>query len=255
MKKTLMALTIAATALPAISNADTILGLYAGIGQWQAGLGGDLGNESAPTSIDDILKFKDEGQNVLWAKFEHPIPLIPNVMLKSTSLTSTSSNNYSDTVSLGGSAGLLDLSGDILVDLDLSHIDATLYYEILDNWLTLDVGITARSFSGSYLVNDDGAIIEDSNISGTVPLLYLSAQFDLPLTGFHVGMNTQAISAGDNKIMDTTMLAGYSVGVTPLLDIGFNIGYRDFSFELDEINDTYIDAGFNGAFVEFIAHF
>lgn len=252
MKKSILAASLSTVlAIPSLASADTILGIYAGVGQWKAGLGGELGDQGDPTSIDE-LGFEDDDGTMIWAKLEHPIPLVPNVMLKHTSLSTNSSATFEEPRNLGGSE---DFTGTVTTELDLSHTDATLYYEILDNWVTLDLGITVRKFAGHFNVNEGEANQELNDIDFTVPMAYGSAQFDLPLTGFHAGINLNALSIGDFSVTDTNIYAGYLGGPIPMLDIGFNVGYRDLSVKFEDDEEIYVDAGFDGVYFEVIAHF
>lgn len=255
MKKTLMAVSIAAiVTTPTLASADTILGFYAGANQWQASFSGDIGSALEPTSIDE-MNFEDETNTVLWAKLEHPVPIIPNIMLVNTAIKTQSSALFEEPIDIGG---LPELSGLVTTDLDLTHTDATLYYEILDNWISLDLGLTARMFSGHFNVVgevEDVTTSKDNAISATIPLLYASIQFDLPLTGFQAGANGNIISYQGDKILDASLWIGYTTGVIPLFDVGFNAGYRSLSLTIEEVEDVYIDAKMDGAFFEISAHF
>jgi hypothetical protein len=65
-------------------------------------------------------------------------------------------------------------------------------------------------------------------------LLYLSARFDLPFSGFYVGADISTLSVDDSSVDDTTLKLGYES------KIGFGIegGIKTFSVELDDAWNT-----------------
>ena len=81
MKKILTAAALAAT-LPQAASALPLVDLYAGAYYWDQTVSGDVVNGSA--DLEDDLNLDAGGQNVMYVAFEHPIPLVPNIKIKST---------------------------------------------------------------------------------------------------------------------------------------------------------------------------
>ena len=131
------------TATPLLATAD-IAGLYAGTGVWQSSPTGTLGNTSI--SLENTLNFDEENSNYFFIALEHPIPLLPNLRLTRTDLEWAGQG----VVSAGTSLDEVVFPSDqaVAADLDLSHTEVTFYYEILDNIVDLDLGLTARLFTG-----------------------------------------------------------------------------------------------------------
>ena len=249
MKKITLAATLALLATPVV-QADTIFGVYAGAGVWQSDYTGDVGSDDLNTSLKD-LGFKEKDSNFYYIALEHPVPVIPNILLKHTSLTSKQTSTLSRTFEIDGTVYLVGER--ITSDFDLTHTDATLYYEVLDNWANLDIGITARIFDG--YIRAESALLnkpEKVTVDDTLPMLYAKVQFDLPFTGLSAGAEGNYVSYKDDKVSD------YSVKVSYLFDsafdVGVEVGYRQLSVTVDddEVNAT---VKLKGPYAAAIFHF
>lgn len=235
-----------------LASADTVLGVYVGAGVWQADLSGDIGVDSI--SFSD-LGAGEEDANYFYVALEHPVPVIPNIRLQKMDLS------YSQTGVISQSFQLDDqtftASDTIFSDIDLSHTDITLYYELLDNWVSLDLGLTARVFDGSIFAQSvaSPAIAERVDLEATLPMLYLKTQFDLPFSGFYITAGGNAIGYDGHSLTDLSAGVGYqSDGLA--LDFGVEIGLRQFSIELDDLDDelnTNVDI--DGMYMAATIHF
>nr|WP_221200495.1 TIGR04219 family outer membrane beta-barrel protein [Litorivivens lipolytica] len=231
-----------ALALPFSAQAD-IIGATAGAYSWNQGWSGDLrGEETGDDKIDleDDLGFDDERANSIFVALEHPIPVLPNIRLASTEMEIKETGTLTRSFNYDGKT--YTANSQVTSDFDLSHIDATLYYEILDNIVSVDVGLTARMFDGDATISD-GNQTGTSDIDFTIPLLYVGARVDLPLTGLYATGEIHGLKVDDDSIIDTKLGIGYEIGI-----VAFEAGVR--SFEIDAEDD---DAEFNmtveGAFL------
>jgi outer membrane protein len=249
MKKYLLLLPLACN--PVVAWAD-VLGFQAGIGQWYINLDGDVGQNNSTTTLND-LGFKDETSNVFWAMLEHPIPIIPNLRVMHSAISATEASTTSQRFTIGGI--LIDAEVRVLTDIDLSHSDATFYYELLDNWVTFDVGITARKMEGYVEIQSEVSQTARAELKGVLPMGYLNVQLDFPGSGWSIGGTANAISYRRDKVTDVSARVGYAFEVTPLMDIGINIGYRTLSLQAEEFDDLYADATLSGSFAELVVHF
>ena len=250
MKKTIMALMIAGVSSGAY--ADTILGIYAGAGNWMASYEGDAGADAVDL---DELNLEDTDNLYFYIALEHPVPLIPNIRLAHTNIqvdgisTLTSTFTLDEQTYTSGTA--------VFTDLDMTHTDATLYYEILDNWVTFDIGITARSFDGYVYVESREPGVDQSEeveLSEVVPMGYVKAQFDLPFSGWRVGASGNVISYSGDSFSDLDAKIGYmSDGLA--LDFGLDIGYRSMNLKIDDSDDLQADLTIAGPYVEASLHF
>jgi len=243
MKKILLAtsLTLAAP----LAAAD-FLGVHAGIGQWHADYSGDLGDPSVTT---DELGLNSSKNNFFYVAFEHPIPLIPNARIQHTGVTSSQRGEINREFRLDNQT--YAAGEEVYTDVDLTHTDFTLYYELLDNWVELDLGLTLRRFDGDIYAEGESGNSESVDMKATVPMLYGMARFRLPLTGLSVGGHGNVISYDGNELLDLTANVRYELGF--VAKFGLELGYRHLSLELDE--GTYADLELSGPYAGLTFHF
>jgi len=223
---------------------DTILGLHLGVGQWQGEVKGLTGEKDNATTLDD-LGFSKENNNVFWANFEHGIPVLPNVRVMYTDISSESSATITQSFSLGGI--VFDAEVKTQSELSLSHMDVTLYYELLDNWVEIDLGVTARIFDG-YVSAASEFESTTSTLDGTLPMLYSAAKINLPFSGWFLGAMGHAIRFRGDGFHDYAFQLGYyyeSLG----MDFGFNLGYRDLYLDVAEFDQLYVETHRFRAFI------
>ena len=146
MKK-LLALAIVASASMA-ANADLLFTVEAGANVW---------NAEASGKADDIdlgksgLNLDSENNNVLYASFEHPIPVFPNVKIMKTDLDLAGKGTFSDEFLKQKFNGTTDTVT------NLSHTDLTLYWglPLPIPFVDINFGLTARQFSGEVSVRGE----------------------------------------------------------------------------------------------------
>lgn len=247
--------TIACLTAPHL-HANILADLTVGAGLWQADFNGEIGESGMTTTLDE-LGFSDTNANVIWLNFEHILPVIPNVRLAHTDLATTASGSLTQSFQLGSTE--FDADMDTWTDLDLTHTDLTLYYSPLNNWVHLDVGLTARMFDGYVEVEGDaeGEILSaTSKLDGVLPMLYLNAQFDLPFSGWFVGAHGNVVSYDGDQILDYSAKVGYFFNVVPmLLDVGVNIGYRGLHLDIDSFSSLHADTDVSGPYAELLIKF
>ena len=122
MRKIILAMTLLGMA--GTASAD-FLGLYVGGGSWSHDPeGGFSSTNLGSTTIDmkNNLGFDKESEGYLWAAFDHPIPLLPNIRLERTALKHegvTSSVNFLGT-SVQGPAVVEHVTAENLVNVLLA---------------------------------------------------------------------------------------------------------------------------------------
>lgn len=249
MKRNVMALGLGMALLSGAAQADTVLGVYAGVGKWNSELSGDIGITDTDFSA---LGFGDEKNNVLYIALEHPVPLIPNVMLKQTDLSSRGNAMLTDDVQFDD---INFSSGDsLMTDFDLTQTDATFYYEVLDNWLNLDVGLTVRQYKGD-LTAMSVSESETVDLDTVLPMGYVKGQIDLPLTGFSLKADANVISYSGDSITDFSAAIAWQASFLVAFDVGVEAGYRRLNLDLDDLGDLETDLTIDGPYVGITAHF
>ena len=197
------------------ANADTI-GFVVGAGSWSQDASGDLG-----TNVVSTTPFsKGDSATMVWAAVEHPVPLLPNVRFATTPVDSSNS------------------SGD---SLKMDQTDLTLYYEILDNWINLDLGLTGRKVDGKITAS---SVSDDFNV--TIPMVYARAQFDVPITGLSVGALVNTVGV----FKDVSFYVAYETGI----GFGVELGQRKQTIDLDE-SDVKSSLENSGTYLAAFYHF
>lgn len=255
MKKIALAAALA-TVLSTNVQADA-LGIYLGGQVWDNQASGTFGDGSSLVDFNLV----DEKQNSFFVAFEHPLPLIPNARIASTSLetngmtTLDTDFDFDDEIFLSGA--------DVNADFDVSYVDYTLYYELFDNdLLSFDFGITARDFDGDVTVStqvttSSGTVSQSDTIAVTdvVPMLYVATNVGLPLTGLNLYAQGNFLSFDDHTLYDYEVGVSYELVDNMLIDVNVNAGYRAVKLELEDLNDLYTNIEFDGVFVGTTIHF
>ncbi|MGK9153573.1 TIGR04219 family outer membrane beta-barrel protein [Acinetobacter radioresistens] len=216
--------------LAQLSHAD-IIGAKAGIDYWF--YDGQLNRDQQNFNDQDL---DQKGSPQLSLSIEHPVPLIPNAKLKYVNLNSQTEN---------------ELAGVPLHEVDLDQTDAILYYEILDNIISADVGVGVRFLDGK--ISSVG--LNTLDIDETYPVLYGLVQAKLPFTGLSAQAEGIYTNVNDAKITDLQAEIKYNVIDSLLVDLGAKVGYRSLSIDLDDYEDNDLKFEFKGPYLGLEAHF
>jgi len=252
MKKTLLAASVAAL-MCGTAQADTLLGLYIGGSVWSNEADGSFGEGE---NNQATFQFDNEQQGSFYVAFEHPIPLIPNIKIASTTLDAVGGAQISSSFTFDN----VTYSANSTLDttLDTSFVDYTLYYEVFDNdLLTFDFGLTARDLEASIAVvgPSSSGLSSELDVSGIIPMAYLNAIVGLPFTGFNIFAEANFISYDDQTVYDAQVGVSYSILNNIAVDFDVTLGYRTVKMELDDLDDFYSDLTFDGFFAGAIVHF
>lgn len=250
MNKKILAASLLSLASTAVT-ANPIFDVYAGASYWNQNYDGfvrDL-DATANTEIDleNDLGFDDDDGNVFYVAFEHPIPLIPNIRLQQTSLETDANGSVSQNFEFNGE--MFSISDDVASSIDLSHTDATFYWEILDNYVSLDIGLTARMIDGEVSIESTTQSAKE-DFDAVIPLIYAGARVDLPLTGLYASISGNFLGDGDNSFLDYQASIGYET----VFRLGVEAGIRSLQLELDDIDDVQADITVDGAFIGLFIH-
>jgi len=248
MKKAALAVLVTGL-LSTSAMADTIAGLYIGGSIWSNEASGTFGEKNG--LVDFNLEDKEQGS--FYIALEHPIPLIPNLMVSSTSLETDGSTILETNFEFEGKNFSVDTPVD--TSFDISYVDYTLYYEIFDNGLfSFDIGLTGRDFDGGIAVSSTG---ESAKLSVTeiVPMLYVSTIVGLPGTSFDLFANGNLLSIDDHKLYDYQVGVSYELVDNLAVDVNLTVGYRGVKLQLEDIDDLYTDIEFKGVFAGVVVHF
>lgn len=227
------------------AHADTFLGIYADANYWN--YQGDV-NFNQTNSTDTGFNFDKNSSAMLSLAFEHGVPLLPNIKVKHVSMDSSRTQNTN--LSLQG----VNFSTDTTATVDLTLTDVIAYYELLDNIVSVDVGLAAKIIDGNVAVKNTTSTL-DEKLSETIPAVYASAGGNLPFTGLSAKAEVSGMSYDNNSLIDAQAEIKYDVIDNIALDVGVKAGYRMIEVEVDKVLDTNATSSFKGPFLGIEAHF
>ncbi len=263
-KRTILVPLLLTTAATFTSNAiaDT-LGLRAGVEYWKADLSGEAQSKAArakkttkPVKFDE-WEFYGETYNSVWVNFEHPVPFLPNIRMSYTNIE----NSKSRIVRRVSGPTFFNTRDSVALTFD--NIDATFYYEILDNWINLDAGLTVRSLNGDFeaLSTSLSALQltqptqDRTKLDEVVPMLYLNGRIDIPLLdGLYVQSVLNGATLKGNTLYDADLRLGYELDLVAL-DVGIYTGYRRMALKSTDLGNLYADAYMDGLIAGLEVHF
>ncbi|WP_440875003.1 TIGR04219 family outer membrane beta-barrel protein [Thalassotalea sp. PLHSN55] len=250
MKKAVIAAGVAAM-MSASVQAD-VLGLYIGGQYWDNEATGVFGDGPNADDQEDF-GLQGESQSSFHIAFEHPIPIIPNIKIASTTLDTTGNAVIDTDFGFGDT-----VTGEVDSVFDVNYVDYTFYYEVFSNdLLAFDFGLTGRDISGDIVITETAnpGNSTDTDFSAIIPMLYVKTVIGLPFTGFNVFAEGNIVSYDDSKLQDYQVGIAYELLDNLAIDLDIQLGYRSVDMELSDIDDFYSDIKFDGVFLGAIAHF
>lgn len=249
MKKNTLSLGLLALCVSFTSQADTLLGLYAGAQAWNMETSGGFSNDGSNTEFN----FEEQTNTNLYVAFEHPIPLIPNVKVQRTAMDTQGDVILDTQFTLGDK--VFAANGNAFTDVSLTTTDFILYYELFDNDLvSFDVGLNAKHIDGEFLATVDGETGREE-FSGPVPMVYSRLAVGVPFTGFGAFVEGSFLSIDDHTISDYQAAITYSLMGNLAIDLTLHLGYRAVTLDLDDLDDIYSDLEFKGIYAGLEVHF
>jgi len=219
-----------------VAQAD-VIGLGANVSYWDSSLSGRIVNNGDAVSVDNDLDLDSSSNTNATIYFEHPVPVLPNVRINYTKVDQSGRGRV-------GVTGFDGVTGNVRSDLEIEQLDLTLYYEILDNWVNLDLGLTARDLSSELTVSQvGGALTSKTKVDGVLPMAYVAARFDLPFTGVSVGGSGNIISFDGDSLHDFNVFGQYEFALIQL-----RAGYRQMSLDYED-DDNTLDVDIDGPFI------
>ena len=225
-------------ASPLVAQAD-FLSVSVGGGSWNETPDGNIQKTTDTADVDIKRDFfwKEESQGYFFATFEHFVPLVPNVKIMGTKMDHAGSGATPFT--FDGK----DFTGDINNTFSIETLDLVAYYEVLDNIVSLDIGLNIRKLSIDYSI-DDGTFNAADSISVTLPMLYAMVGAS-PLPDLIISAEISHISYSGNGTTDVTAKIAY----TTSFFLGLEAGYRSQTYTLDDASSTDAKLDFSGPFV------
>ena len=137
------------------------------------------------------------------------------------------------------------INEDVSSQFELKQTDVTLYYELLDNVVSLDLGL-----NGKYI---DSKAQHQRQLyrAPKIPIFPVGCQWpmpacgaDLPLTGFGVSADGSYVKYEGSSFYDFSIRASYTTPWHAWRDVG----YRKIKLDLDDFDDSFTDVEFDGPY-------
>jgi len=217
LKSALFAISLASAA-----SAATVLGFGAEVDYYSPTVSGDF--SYTESTITTSTHFSDDTQESyqLGVYLEHPIPVLPNIRIDYTPETT-----FSGTDSVVGTNKV-----------SFKQLDGTLYYELLDNVVDLDVGVTFKSLEGKV----EGLVNQDFNV--VLPMLYVGTGIKIPALPIQVFGDVKYVAYSGDSVVDARAKAIWTI----FAGLQAQAGLRYESIKIDT-QDIKADVGFKGPFV------
>lgn len=222
---------LALSLLSGAAQADTVFGVYAGAGGWQQEFSGEVTSSIVDVDVESDLGIEDDSNNVFYIAVEHGLPILPNVRGQHFDINVNGDNVLSRTIDFNGQ--IFTLNDAVVSELEMSQSDAVMYYEVLDNVVSIDVGLAVSFLEGSISVASTSESAA-ADFDEVVPMLYSRLRADLPFSGFWVGAEGQGIAYDGNSLLEFNTQIGWE----SQLGLGFEAGWRAVQLELDSFDDV-----------------
>lgn len=281
-------LTMTATAKP-----DQLVELSLGGGGWIAAIEGEFGASEPPITAKE-LGIEEEMHEYYWTAIEHNVPILPYIKIAMLNYGHNANTIALREFDLGDTTYPIETV--INTNIDLSYLEATLYYPVIDSWMRLDLGLTAREYDSRIIISailpetpEDGETpvtgetetgetteaeteapdteidagtdtdsatdgeeeptlsIEEFELSGVVPLVFMQAIVDLPISNWYLTATTNFAGFYGNQFIDWEAKVGYRSAST-LIRFGIELGYRQTIAELEELDDLSANYNISGPF-------
>jgi len=245
MKKLLSTLACVAC-LSTVATAD-FLRIEAGAGAWMQTPSGGLVASTAGHTGSDVSSETQQTEGYVWVMVKHFVPIVPNLRVEYVSLKNEGSatGTFADFTATGKTS------------LDMTQYDIIPYYNLLDNtfWVTVDVGIDLKMVEMDYKAEDGTATGYSDSLSAPIPMLYLRARTELPLTGLGAEADVKYISYSDTTVYDIRIKLDYTLGFIPVIQPALEVGYRMQKFESNDLDDVNLNLDYAGVYAGLMLRF
>ncbi|WP_095498023.1 TIGR04219 family outer membrane beta-barrel protein [Paraferrimonas haliotis] len=246
MKKLSYAALAVSLGLASASASADVIGFKVGGDYWKADSEMAFADAGTPRQT---FETDSESQMSLWLAIEHPVPILPNVMIRENRIET---KGYADNADMRFDGQ--DFTGGVTADVNLSNTDFILYYELLDNDLIeLDLGGAYKRFHSDFAILPDDEVGRrySRDLSSGVAMAYARSQVKVPGFGLYGFVD---VMTDGSKNYDYQGGVGW-IFDTIALDYKLRVGYREMGFEDTSFDSVNAKTNFKGAFAGIELHF
>jgi len=216
-------------------------------------------NESI--DLENDLGWSDTQDVIVKAYFENPLPFIPNAKFAYSNFNQSGEG----TVTSFSWGGIVGLDGLIDTSLELQMYDLTAYYELLDNVVEIDAGLTLRYLNGDmsvtptadfnlpgFMPNFSVSAPQSTDIDMWIPLIYGKARFNIPNTDISLQFEGNGITYQDTTFYDYELSARYTFS----MGLGLEAGYKSIHIDSEDLADgLVVDVDSSGPYAAIVWDF
>lgn len=244
MRKLLLLIIGLVMANPAFAD---FIGARLSGGIFKYSVSGTVRDNPVSTNTFDVkndLGWKDDNTFMGYLYIEHPIPILPNIRLGTTSLKLEGTGTVNNTVIYNGVP--FTATSTVTSNLDLSHNELALYYEVIDTFMDLDLGLNFKFFNSNVYIKDTMGNSAATNFKETVPMLYGAVTIPIPATGFKLAGDFTTVNYKDSTFTDYMVRVRYETSFM----LGVELGYRSLHIDYQDIsNNEYAKLDLKGPYL------
>jgi outer membrane protein len=245
--RTVLVMACATLPFPALADA---VGVYIGVGGWDHQPKGTIQYQGNPVDVENDLHLTNRQEAFGWVAIEHPVPLLPNVKLSATKATTGGRGTVAASFTFGGVT--FNVNENVDSELSLDQQDAILYWQLLDNVVSLDLGLDIKHVNGDARVKSlSTGMTSSASFNGYVPLLYGNVAISFPLTGLSAGVEGSAVSYDGKSVYDFTGKVSYETKFR----VGVEGGYKRQQLKLNDLDGVSSDIRLDGPYAAVFVHF
>ena len=230
--------------------AADMLGVYAGAGSWKHSSTGKMNHIGTDADMENEYGFQDDYSNFVYVAFEHPFPLVPNIRISRYGLETSGTRTVTATTEFTFAGTAYTNGTDILSEFRWDEEDALIYYEILDNIVSVDFGLGMKKVDAEIAVTA-GGVTNKHQISETLPIFYTMFGVMIPGTGISASVDTTQSFGKDSDIVQTNTKVSYMTSYM----LGIEAGYRTSKMSLVNFDTVTGEIDFTGPFANVYFHF
>ena len=210
---------------------------------------------SSTVDLEDDFGWSDDQNLILKAYFEHPLPFLPNMKIAYSTLNQSGTGDIENF-----SWGPIQGDGNVDSELEVQMYDLTVYYELLDNIVELDTGLTLRYLGGDITVTPTVGfspigslgVPYTTDIDLWIPMVYGKARFNIPNTDISLQFEGNGISYQDTEFYDYELSARYVF----FMGLGLEKGYKSAHLKSKDLEDgLVVDVDFSGPYASIVWDF
>lgn len=207
-----------------------------------------IGNSNSRIDIENAHSMDDDFSGSYSFTLEHLKSALPNTKIQKSNLYSRSTSASNTEINFGGTT--FSAYNQLNNQIDLSHKAYIMYYEILNDDLSVDIGLNLMKFKGNiYLQSKD--LSGKVKLTEYVPTIFGKATYKVPQTTMTLGIEGSALSISANKISEYKFYLGWQSDSA----LGTEIGYHYLDADWNEVEHSIGDISYKGLYANITFHY